>query len=139
MSGTNAPPVPGSAVQSGVPVTSGNSYIAVDATAAVQSWLNGSPNDGFIVTPVDGVNVAFDSKESATTSHPATLTVILTSTGPAGTGPGAQGPAGPRGRPARWAQAGPAGPPGTTGIFGFECPVVHAASHSSYNVCVGRY
>ena len=76
--------------------------------------------DGFIVTPVNGVNVSFDSKESATTSHPATLTVILTSMGlPGPTGPtgptgatGPQGPAGPIG------PIGPAGPSGTTGIFG---------------------
>jgi len=120
VSGTNAPPMPGGAVQSGVPITTPDSYVYVDATTAVQSWLNGSPNDGFIVTPVNGVNVSFDSKESATTSHPATLTVILTSMGlPGPTGPtgptgatGPQGPAGPIG------PIGPAGPSGTTGIFG---------------------
>lgn len=94
VSGTSAPPVPGAAVQSGVPIAGGNAYIYVDATAAVETWLNGAANNGFIITPVNGVNVAFDSKESTTTSHPATLTVILTSTGPMGPA-GAKGATGP--------------------------------------------
>ena len=108
------------AVQSGVPIASSDSYVAIDATAAVQGWLSGTPNDGFIITPLGSVNVAFDSKESATTSHPATLTIILTSmgaTGPTGP-PGVTGPTGPQGPLGPIGPVGPVGPAGTTGIFG---------------------
>ncbi len=79
-------------------------YVYVDATAAVQSWLSGTTNSGFIVTPNDSnINVAFDSKESTTTSHPATLSILLSSNGPAGptgaTGASGVGLVGATGRP----------------------------------------
>jgi hypothetical protein len=133
-SGMNAP-VPGAAVYSGLHISTGNQYIYVSATTAVQNWLNTpTTNNGFIITPNDGVvNVAFDSKESATTSHPATLTVTLASsagptgaTGPAGiagatgaTGPaGIAGPTGPAGIAGPTGPAGIAGPTGATGTTG---------------------
>jgi hypothetical protein len=133
-SGMNAP-VPGAAVYSGLHISTGNQYIYVSATTAVQNWLNTpTTNNGFIITPNDGVvNVAFDSKESATTSHPATLTVTLASsagptgaTGPAGiagatgaTGPaGIAGPTGPAGIAGPTGPAGIAGPTGPAGIAG---------------------
>ena len=96
----NNAPVPCAAVASGIPLSIGstNTYLYVDATAAVQSWLNGTTNNGFIITPNDSVvGVTFDSKESTTTSHPATLTIIF----------GATRPTGP---------VGPAGPPGPAGL-----------------------
>ncbi len=85
VSGT-AGPVAAAAVASGISVTAAGNYIYVDATAAVQNWLNGSAtNSGFIITPAGGgVNALFDSKESSTTSHPATLTIVLTNYGPTG-------------------------------------------------------
>ena len=117
VNGTNTPPVPGAPVGE-VQVTSANNYITVDATQAVQDWVNGtSTNDGFIITPQGSVQVEFDSKENVDTSHPATLAITLVNSGPAGPAgaTGAQGPAGPAG--ATGAQ-GPAGPAGVTGAQG---------------------
>jgi len=109
------------AVASGLSVLAADDYIYVDATHAVQNWINGvTTNSGFIITPAGGgVNVAFDSKESTTTKHPATLEISL---GNAGQGrrvrleqweprdrpadrttgaAGAAGPAGPQGSAAQ--------------------------------------
>ncbi len=110
VNGNNAPAA-GLAVASGVAASAASEYITVDATAAVQAWLTGTTNSGFILTPSDGVvNVAFDTKESATTSHPATLTIVLASSGARGA-TGATGPAGSTGA------TGPTGA-GTTGATG---------------------
>jgi hypothetical protein len=119
VNGTNAP-VAVTAVASGVTISTGGDYVYVDATAAVQSWLNGTTaNNGFIITPNDGtVLVAFDSKESATTSHPAMLSIILASSG--ATGP--QGPAGPQGAQGPQGNAGAQGPQGNPGAQGAQGP-----------------
>ena len=125
VNGTNAP-VPATAVASGVPVLAGSEYVYVDATAAVRNWLSGTTNNGFIITPNDGtVLVAFDSKESTTTSHPAALTITLSASGATGatgpTGPnGATGATGPQGATGAGATGatGPAGPNGATGATG---------------------
>ena len=117
-------PVAGAAVASGVSVLQANSYIVVDATAAVQNWLSGTTNSGFLIAPADGdIRMTLDSKESATTSHPAELLVTLVNSGPAGaTGPagltGATGPAGPTGLTGATGPAGPAGLTGSTGPDG---------------------
>ena len=105
--GLNAPTA-AAAVASGVSVTAtaAGSYVYVDATAAVQSWLTATANNGFIVTPNDTiVNVSFDSKESTTTSHPALLTITLQASGLTG----ATGATGPMGF------TGATGPTGVTG------------------------
>jgi hypothetical protein len=116
VNGTNAP-VPAAAVASGVSVSTSGTYVYVDATAAVQSWLSGTTNSGFIVTPNDGnVNVAFDSKESTTTSHPATLTIAFAAGG-AGGPTGATGPQGATGATG-FGIAGASGPTGATGATG---------------------
>ena len=107
INGTNAP-AEAASVASGVAINNGGDYIAVDATAAVQAWLNGTTNSGFIITPNTGVNVSFDSKESTTTSHPAVLSIPLAGSGGAGGATGATGPTGPTG----------AGTTGATGIAG---------------------
>lgn len=135
VNGLNAPTA-GAVVASGVPV-SGEGYIHVDATAAVQGWLDGIPNDGFLLTPLSaGVSAAFDTKENTLTSHPASLTIMLSAsgtggaTGPTGpTGPigpagpvGSQGPAGPIGATGAAGAAGPAGPIGATGAAGAAGP-----------------
>jgi hypothetical protein len=119
--GTNGAPVPAAAVASGVAIATPADYVFVDATAAVKSWLSGSPsNNGFIITPAGGgVNVAFDSKESATTSHPATLTIMLTASGAVGP-TGATGPAGPQGATGATGLAGANGATGATGTPGIN-------------------
>ena len=126
VNGTNAPG-PGATVADNVSISTVDEYVSVDATQAVQDWVNGtSNNDGFIITPSGSVNVEFDSKENIATSHPAMLAITLVNSGPMGatgaqgpTGPagatGAQGPTGPTG--ATGAQ-GPAGPAGATGAQG---------------------
>ena len=62
VNGNNAP-VAGAAVASAVAASAASEFITVDATAAVQAWLSGTTNSGFIITANDGtVNVAFDTK-----------------------------------------------------------------------------
>ncbi len=130
VNGTTAP-VAAAAVATSVSVSTVGDYIYVDATAAVQGWLNGTTNSGFIITPNTGtgVNVAFDSKESTTTSHPATLTITLASSGATGatgaTGPngsagatGATGPTGSNGSAGATGATGANGTAGTTGATG---------------------
>ncbi len=128
VTGTSAPPVPAAAVASGVPIATANTFLIFDATDAVRNWMNGSAaNNGFIITPGNSsINVALDSKESATTSHPATLTITFA--GPAGpTGAvgaagatGAQGPAGPTGATGVKGATGATGSPGATGAQGLQ-------------------
>ncbi len=121
------PPVPGAAVGD-VPVSVANNYVTVDATQAVQDWVNGtSNNDGFIITPSGSVQVEFDSKENTATSHPATLAITLVNPGPTGA-TGAQGPTGPAGAMGAQGPTGPAGatgaqgPAGPTGAMGAQGP-----------------
>jgi hypothetical protein len=122
--------VAGAAVTSGLAVPGVNSYIYVDATQAVKDWLTGTVNSGFIITPNGGaVNVAFDSKESSTTSHPASLAVTVVNSGPQGaTGP--QGPQGPQGTAGSTGATGATGAQGAAGVAGtnaFSCPPAQAA------------
>jgi hypothetical protein len=120
----NAPAL-GMIVASGVPVSASAplTFITVDVTAAVRDWLNGvSSNNGLALVPsATGTNVAFDSKESTTTSHEAVLDIVLA--GPAGatgaTGPaGATGATGPQGPQGATGPAGPQGPQGAAGATG---------------------
>ena len=81
-----------------VPVSASGSYVTVDVTNVVKSWVSGAlPNYGVEVTASlssPATSVVLDSKESTTTSHPAQLDITVVSQGPAGaTGP--QDPAGP--------------------------------------------
>jgi hypothetical protein len=109
VNGSNAPVV-GAAVASGLLVDQSNTYLLVDATAAVRNWITTpASNSGFIITPLGReVNVAFDSKESTTTSHPAQLLIALAGSGATGA-TGLQGPAG---------ATGPTGPQGPVGAIG---------------------
>ncbi|HYL75436.1 MAG TPA: DNRLRE domain-containing protein, partial [Bryobacteraceae bacterium] len=111
---TNPVPGPGTAIQNGIAVTTAFVYLTVDVTTQVKAWLNGSPNDGFIITANPGTtSIALDSKEGATTSHPATLEILLIGPiGPAGA-TGATGATGPSGT-----VTGPTGPTGSTGPSG---------------------
>ena len=90
---------------SNVEVTLENTFVSVDATAALRAWLTPpTANNGFLIEAAIAVtNVQFDSKENTNTSHPATLT-ITTST-PAVIAP----PVGPH-----WSQ-GTGGTDGTSG------------------------
>jgi len=121
VSGTNAP-VAGAAVASGVAVSAPDSYFFVDATAAVQNWLNGTTNSGFLISSDgSGANLQFDSKESATTSHPAQLLVFLAN----------QGPTGPAGAKGSTGATGPAGATGATGAMGLAGAQGSAGAHGA--------
>jgi Collagen triple helix repeat (20 copies) len=125
--------VPGVPVEAGIGVA-GSGYITIDVTSATQSWINGDPNTGFLLNANPAVTAfSIDSKESASTSHPATLEIVLIgprgATGPRGvtgspgpTGPiGSLGPAGPNGVAGPTGPTGPAGasgPAGPTGLAG---------------------
>jgi hypothetical protein len=95
-----------------------NNFIVVDVTSVVKTWLAApATNNGIalVASPSSAISVAFDSKESGTTSHEPVLELAFN--GPAGPqGPqgadGAQGPQGPIGLP------GPQGPPGPQGLIG---------------------
>jgi hypothetical protein len=103
----NNTPAAGTSAASGVSVSTSGACLYVDATAAVQSWLNGTTNSGFLISPNDGiVTISFDSKESTTTSHPATLNITLTATGATG----ATGPQGPSDQRAPLVQRAPVRP-----------------------------
>jgi hypothetical protein len=130
VNGTNGPSIGAITVASAVAVNTAGVYLEVDATALVQAWLTSGNNNGIIITAnggAPGTSIFLDSKESSTTSHPATLDIEWSTPGPQGpagaTGPqgpqgtqgpqGVQGPAGPAGGP-----AGPAGPQGPVGPQG---------------------
>ena len=123
---------PGVAVATAVPTTTALTFITVDATAAVQSWISGTANNGFMLIGNSSTSVQFDSKENLNTSHPAELTIVLagsaSTVGPTGpTGPtgasgagtaGATGPTGPAGANGATGATGVAGSNGATGATG---------------------
>ena len=115
---TQPVPGPGNPVQTGIPVALANVFIDIDVTGQVEAWLNGSPNDGLIITGNGSTSIVLDSKENASTSHPGELQIVLI--GPPGpTGPtGANGATGPTGPMGATGFTGPTGPPGATGAFG---------------------
>ncbi len=115
-------PAIGTAVASAIPVGAADTFVAVDVTAAVRDWLNGTPaNNGLaLAAHTAGTTVQFDSKENTETSHPAELEIsVIGPPSPTGaTGaqgvPGLPGPIGPTGPP------GAAGAPGATGVQGAQ-------------------
>lgn len=116
VNGVTAPvPAPGTAVQTGIAVSSADAFITVDVTSQVIAWLNGSPNNGLILTGEGSTSIVVDSKENQSTSHPATLEISLL--GPTGA-PGATGPAGPTGAAGINGPTGPTGPTGAPGPAG---------------------
>jgi hypothetical protein len=74
VTGSNAPGA-GLLTAGPFPVSTGSSYLSMDITSIVNGWQSGTPNNGLLITAAGGANVAFDSKESTTTSHPAALTI----------------------------------------------------------------
>lgn len=104
----NLQPAIGATIATAVPLTTANksSYIEVDITTTVQSWLNGTePNDGIVLVANSPLNASFMTKENTGMSHPPELDIVFY-------GSGAQGPAGPAGA------QGPQGPQGSTGPSG---------------------
>lgn len=102
-------------------VTNRNNFVQIDVTSAVQDWLSGAaPNNGLALVTTDTGNWAFDSKESAVTSHEPELEISLGTAGPQGPqGPqGDTGPQGPQGNTGNTGAQGPPGPQGPTGPAG---------------------
>jgi hypothetical protein len=132
----NGSPGPGvgHSVAGPIGIPGAGSYISIPLTAQVQSWLNGEPNNGLVITASpSSASIIFDSKESTATSHPAVLEVdlfgqpgsvgapgIVGAAGPTGpTGPfGATGPQGAIGAPGAQGPTGPTGAVGPTGATG---------------------
>ena len=114
---------PSSGASTTFQVNQADSYVTIDVTQLVQSWVtNPATNFGVELTASTAV-VQFDSKENDITSHPATLEVELVDEGPAGptgaAGPsGATGATGPTGLAGATGAQGPAGPAGPTGPAG---------------------
>src|SRR5580658_610350 len=108
----------GNAVATSVPVATAATFMAVDATSAVQGWITTpSSNNGFMIQANTGTSVQFDSKENTTTSHPATLTIVLVSVGPTGA-TGGSGTNGSNGAAGATGVTGPTGVAGSTGVAG---------------------
>ena len=93
-------------------VAQAGQYVSFDVTTAVRNFINApSANNGFVLSvdaDTPGLSVAFDTKESTTSSHPARLEVELNLVGPQGP----SGPAGPAGLTGPQGLAGPRGPAG---------------------------
>jgi hypothetical protein len=72
-----------------IPTGSASQYLQIDITAAVQDWLNGTPNNGIAIVPSSStpcatwptagssVSMTIDSKESTTSSHAPEVDVVL--------------------------------------------------------------
>jgi len=119
-----APSVNG-VVATGVRINEGKIFVTVDLTNLVMDWLNGATaNYGIALLPsaVLGINVNFDSKESTTTSHQASLDIVLQgSPGPQGE-QGVQGPQGIQGPRGDKGDTGSQGPEGAQGVQGPQGP-----------------
>jgi hypothetical protein len=112
-----------------MPINSRVNFVSVDVTDWVKAWVSGTlPNEGFMIEASAStayLNLAFDSKESASTSHEPRLEIALSKIGPAGP----QGPQGPSGVPGARGEAGaagvagPVGPQGPTGSPGSVGPI----------------
>lgn len=126
---------------SDLPVSSNANFVSIDMTDWVKAWLDGTlANEGFVIEASANttfLNLAFDSKESAQTSHEPQLEIVLAGppgpegapgpeglpgvAGPAGA-TGAAGPAGPIGPAGADGAMGPQGPPGIAGLAGTTGP-----------------
>jgi hypothetical protein len=111
----------GSSKITDIPVNSNSDFISIDVTAWVKAWISGTLiNEGFEVeaaTATTNLNLYFDSKESAATSHEPKLEIQLDSMGPQGPA-GSRGPTGPQGPAGAAGSQGPPGPQGPVGAIG---------------------
>ena len=85
---STAPSV-GGAILSNIPVSQSGTYVTVDVTSLVQSWISGGSNFGIQIAAAaasPSTNLILDSKESISTSHPAFLDIAISSGGGGGTG-----------------------------------------------------
>jgi hypothetical protein len=102
-----------------IPVSTAKTFLLVDVTSQVNSWL-ASPgsNFGIQIAGTGSTTVSIDSRENTATSHPPLVEVTVV--GPSGAaGPtGAVGPTGPTGPSGPTGVAGSKGPTGPTGAVG---------------------
>ena len=92
------------------PTTTANSFILVDVTSLVNSWLAvPATNFGIAIAGTDGTTLFLDTKENTLTSHPASIAVTIV---------GPQGPSGAPGGPGPIGATGATGPSGATGPKG---------------------
>ena len=117
----NSPPSVSAGVEASVPVSAGGTYISVDLTNLVKTWISTPAlNDGISVAAsvgAPGTTIFLDSKESTSTSHPATLVITLANFGPQGPA-GVTGPTGPTGSAGANGATGPTGAAGANGATG---------------------
>ncbi len=111
-------PTTGSSFAS-IGVTTANSFVLVNVTSQVQSWIaNPATNFGVEITGSGSTSVLLDTKENTAASHPAQLLISAVGA-PGPTGPtGITGPTGPTGVTGPQGSAGALGPAGTTGPTG---------------------
>jgi N-acetylneuraminic acid mutarotase len=87
---SSPPAISSSPFLAGIALGKANSFLVVDVTQLVQSWLKGAANGGLenrgiaLVASTSTTYVVFDSKESIVTSHEPRLEIVLASDGPAG-------------------------------------------------------
>jgi hypothetical protein len=80
-------PALGSVIDASVPITTAdkNQYILIPMTSTVQGWIDTpSSNNGIALVAIGTFNATFDSKETATTSHPAELDIVFAGGGGSG-------------------------------------------------------
>ncbi len=119
VSGTVGYPAMGGTVATGVPVSTPGTFVTIDVTSAVQNWISiPSSNNGLMITANGSTVAQFDAKENTTTSHPATLDMVLSLGGDAQGPAGATGPVGPTGPAGATGATGPIGAAGLTGAIG---------------------
>ncbi len=112
LAGPDGPAVGAPLISFGVTRASVRTYVTVDVTSLVQSWLDGTlDNNGIALEGAQArpVSVRFDTKENVGAGKAAELEVALTSVGP-------EGPQGPAGADGAQGPQGPPGPQGSPGI-----------------------
>jgi hypothetical protein len=103
-------PVLGSATNTFAVSTAG-SYITIDITPLVQSWVTTPAANFGVALSAASANLLLDSKENDETAHAATLDITVASTG-------ATGPQGPQGIQGVTGANGPIGAMGAQGVQG---------------------
>jgi hypothetical protein len=115
-----------------ISIGASNTLHDLNVTTVVQNWITTPASNFGVELQASGTtNIAIDSKENTSTSHPAILEIDLSGpAGPAGaTGAkGATGPQGPAGAKGATGATGPQGPAGTEG--GLALPYYGTSSDS---------
>lgn len=100
-----------------VSVTGAGTFVWIDVTAQVQSWITTPAGNNGLAISAGSASVQFDSKENDLTGHAPVLDISLVSQGPKGD-TGATGAAGLQGLAGPTGPAGAAGPQGAQGLQG---------------------